>query len=81
MGHPVNVPIRRTMHLSSVIPVNDTRKSVFGHGLSADDACKQRAKVGVVVCVCVCVRACARVQVQMCVAEIFYKYAAETYEV
>ena len=30
-GHPVNVPIRRTMHLSSVIPANDTRESVFGH--------------------------------------------------
>ena len=29
-GHPVNVPIRRTMHLSSVIPANDTRESVFG---------------------------------------------------
>ena len=26
-GHPVNVPIRRTMHLSSVIPANDTRES------------------------------------------------------
>ena len=31
-GHPVNVQIRRTMHLSSVIPVNDTRESEFGHG-------------------------------------------------
>ena len=30
-GPPVNVPIRRTMHLSSVIPANDTRESVFGH--------------------------------------------------
>ena len=30
-GHPVNIPIRRTMHLSSVIPANDTRESVFGH--------------------------------------------------
>ena len=30
-GHPVNVPIRRTMHLSSVIPANDTRESVFRH--------------------------------------------------
>ena len=30
-GHPVNVPIRRTMHLSSVIPANDTRESMFGH--------------------------------------------------
>ena len=30
-GHPVNVPIWRTMHLSSVIPANDTRESVFGH--------------------------------------------------
>ena len=30
-GHPVNVPIRRMMHLSSVIPANDTRESVFGH--------------------------------------------------
>ena len=30
-GHPVNVPIRKTMHLSSVIPANDTRESVFGH--------------------------------------------------
>ena len=30
-GHPVNVPIRRTMHLSSVIPANDTRESVLGH--------------------------------------------------
>ena len=29
MGHPVNVPIRRTMYLSSV-PANDTRESVFG---------------------------------------------------
>ena len=29
-GHPVNVPIRRTMHLSSVIPANE-RESVFGH--------------------------------------------------
>ena len=29
-GHPVNVPIRRTMHLSSVIPANNTRESVFG---------------------------------------------------
>ena len=26
----MNVPIRRTMHLSSVIPANDTRESVFG---------------------------------------------------
>ena len=31
-GHPVTVPIRRTMHLSSVIPVNDTRESVFRPG-------------------------------------------------
>ena len=31
-GHPVNVPIRRTVHLSRVIPANDTRESVFGHG-------------------------------------------------
>ena len=30
-GHPVNVPIRRTMHLSSVIPANDTRESLFGN--------------------------------------------------
>ena len=30
-GHPVNVPIRRTMHLSSVIPANNTKESVFGH--------------------------------------------------
>ena len=30
-GHPVNIPIRRTMHLSSVIPANDTRESMFGH--------------------------------------------------
>ena len=30
-GHPVNVPIRRMMHLSSVIPANDTRESVFGN--------------------------------------------------
>ena len=30
-GHPVNVPIRSTMHLSSVIPANDTRESVFRH--------------------------------------------------
>ena len=30
-GHPVNVPIRRTMHLSSVIPANDTMESVLGH--------------------------------------------------
>ena len=30
-GHPVNVPIWRTMHLSSVIPANDIRESVFGH--------------------------------------------------
>ena len=29
-GHPVNVPIRRMMHLSSVIPANDTRESMFG---------------------------------------------------
>ena len=29
MGHPVNVQIRRTMHLSSVIPANYTRESVF----------------------------------------------------
>ena len=66
MGHPVNVPIRRTMHLSSVIPVNDTRKSMFGHRLSADDACKQRAKVGVVVCVCVCVCVCVRACARVC---------------
>ena len=64
MGHPVNIPIRRTMHLSSVIPVNDTRESVFGHRLSADDACKQNTKVGVVVCVCVCVCVCACVCVR-----------------
>ena len=72
MGHPVNVPIRRTMQLSSVIPVNDTRKSVFGHRLSADDACKQRAKVAVVVCVCVCVRACvcARASADVCCRDI-----------
>ena len=30
MGHPFNVPIRRTMNLSSVIPANDTRKSIYG---------------------------------------------------
>ena len=30
-GHPLNVPIRRRMHLSSVIPANDTRESMFGH--------------------------------------------------
>ena len=30
-GHKVNVLIRRTMDLSSVIPANDTRESVFGH--------------------------------------------------
>ena len=30
-GHPVNIPIRRTMHLSGVIPANDTRESMFGH--------------------------------------------------
>ena len=30
-GHPVNVPIQRTMHLSSVIPANVNRESVFGH--------------------------------------------------
>ena len=24
-GHPVNIPIRRTMHLSSIIPANDTQ--------------------------------------------------------
>ena len=30
-GHPVNVSIRRTMHLSSVIPANDTRENVFRH--------------------------------------------------
>ena len=30
-GHPVNVPIRRTAHLSSVIPANDTKESVFEH--------------------------------------------------
>ena len=29
-GHPLNVPIRRTMHLSSDISANDTRESVFG---------------------------------------------------
>ena len=28
--HPVNVPIQRTVHLSIVIPANDTRKRVFG---------------------------------------------------
>ena len=30
MGHPINVPIRRTMHLSSVIPANDTGESALG---------------------------------------------------
>ena len=30
-GHPANIPIRSTMHLSSIIPANDTRESVFGH--------------------------------------------------
>ena len=28
-GHPVNVPIRRTVHLSRAIPANDTRESVW----------------------------------------------------
>ena len=31
MGHPVNVPIRRTAHLFSVVPTNDTKESMFGH--------------------------------------------------
>ena len=31
MGHPFSVPIRRTSHLSSAIPANDTQESVFGH--------------------------------------------------
>ena len=30
-GPPVNVPIQRTAHLFSVIPVNDTKESMFGH--------------------------------------------------
>ena len=30
-GSSSYVPIRRTMHLSSVIPANDTRESVFGN--------------------------------------------------
>ena len=30
-GSPVNVPIRRTAHLSSVIPANDTKESIVGH--------------------------------------------------
>ena len=30
-GPPVNVPIRRTAHLSSAIPANDTKESMFGH--------------------------------------------------
>ena len=30
-GPPVNVPIRRTAHLISVIPENDTKESMFGH--------------------------------------------------
>ena len=38
-GHPVNVPSRRTMHLSSVIPANDTRESVFGH---RNFSCRER---------------------------------------
>ena len=29
--HPVNVSIQRTMHLSRVIPANDTRERLFGH--------------------------------------------------
>ena len=29
-GHPVKVSIRSMAHLSSVIPANDTRESVFG---------------------------------------------------
>ena len=29
-GHPVNIPNWRTMHLSSAIPANDTKESVFG---------------------------------------------------
>ena len=28
-GHPVNIPIRKTAHLFSVIPANDTKESVF----------------------------------------------------
>ena len=31
IGHPVDVQIRRTMHLSSAIPAEDTRESAFGH--------------------------------------------------
>ena len=30
-GHPVNVPIRRTAHLFTVIPANNTKESVFRH--------------------------------------------------
>ena len=30
-GPPVNVPIRRTVHLSSVIPANDIKESIVGH--------------------------------------------------
>ena len=30
-GRLLNVPIRMTMHLFSVIPAIDTRESVFGH--------------------------------------------------
>ena len=30
-GPPVNVPIRRTAHLFSDIPANDTKESMFGH--------------------------------------------------
>ena len=30
-GAPVNVPIRRTEHLSSVIPANDTKENMVGH--------------------------------------------------
>ena len=29
--HPVNVPIQRTAHLSSVSPANDTKVSMFGY--------------------------------------------------
>ena len=37
MGHPVNVLIQRTMHLSSMFPANDTRESMFGHRKSQVD--------------------------------------------
>ena len=37
-GHPVNILIRRTVHLSSVIMSNDTMESMLGHKYSSPQA-------------------------------------------